>query len=410
MRRILLLPVMLLAAASGRGQVSGYASAGYGFHSNPLSNFEMTSDNLLQGYWLLDCLASSPAADWKIGYVGGLMIFQNLAARNYYEHRITAGTTLRFPRAGEEQEGDDTPFRGSSLALGARLGARHDRADYRQFDSWGADLSGTYTWGEGTSASTTLSDETGLRRYASVSELDNLTSVVSLRLTVGSPGGTRISFFGGGGIKHYLTSEVDTSVFTTVSSSSSSNGQGKGKGKGLLSGTGNGKKDLLVNASSVNTLQLHIGVGLASQWEGGSVQSQVLYRIDPGSSTRVLAQYANSTMLSEDLYNDFFSHDGPEVSLALRQSLPLGLNLSLDAVAQRKKYLSPAFSLDGVQTAADRVDLHGGVELSFSRYTELGGGVGMDIGIAGGLLRNLSNDAYNDYSGHHYSLTLGMGF
>ena len=165
-----------------------------------------------------------------------------------------------------------------------------------------------------------------------------------------------------------------------------------------------------MNATSVNTLQLHIGVGMAAGWEKGSVQVQVLYRIDPGSSTRVLAQYANSTMLSEDLYNDFFSHRGPEFTLALRQSLPLGIHFSLDAEAMRKAYLSPAFSLDGVQTAADRVDLHGGVELSLSRYTELGGGLGVDIGVACGLMRNQSNDAYNDYSGHHYGVTLGIGF
>ncbi len=405
MRKIVFLLVMLLVAASGRGQFSGYASAGYGFHSNPLYNFDMVSDNLLQGYWQMDYLASSPSVDWKVGYVGGLMLFQNLAGRNYYEHRMSVGTTRRFPEGMEEGEGDDAPFRGNSLALGARLGARHDRAEYQQFDSWGGDLSGTYTWGEGTSLATALTNETGLRRYTSVPELDNLTSVVTLRLTVGAPGSVHGSFFGGGGIKHYLTSEVDTSNFAT-----SSNGQGKGKGKGLLSGTGNGKKDILVNATSVNTLQLHIGVGMEAGWEKGSVQVQILYRIDPGSSTRVLAQYANSTLLSEDLYNDFFSHRGPEFTLALRQSLPLGIHFSLDVEAMRKAYLSPAFSLDGVQTAADRVDLHGGVELSLSRYTELGGGLGVDIGVACGLMRNQSNDAYNDFSGHHYGVTLGIGF
>jgi hypothetical protein len=197
-------------------------------------------------------------------------------------------------------------------------------------------------------------------------------------------------------------------VFTTVSSSSSSNGQGKGKG--LLSGTGNGKKDLLVNASSVNTLQLHVGVGAAWRWEDGSVQSEFLYRIDPGSSTRVLAQYTNTTMLSEDLYNDFFSHAGPEAKLSFRQQLPLGFSVSFEVLAQRREYLSPAFSLDGIVTAARRVDLHGGVEVSLSHALALGENFGVDVGLVGGFSRNQSNDVYNDFSGHHYSLTVGMGF
>ena len=41
------------------------------------------------------------------------------------------------------------------------------------------------------------------------------------------------------------------------------------------------------------------------------------------------------TLLSEDLYNDFFSHSGPEIKMGLRQNLPLGLNVSIDALAQR---------------------------------------------------------------------------
>jgi hypothetical protein len=401
--------VAALVADSGYAQFSGYASAGYAYHSNPLYNFETIHDRLLQGYWQLDCLMPSPQADWKFGYVGGLMLFQNLAARNYYEHRLSASLLRRFLSSDGKEEGEeeDAPFR--RIELGARVEARHDRAEYRQFDNWGAGVSGTYTVGSGKLSAIALSNETGIRRYAQVHELDNITSVVGLRLTGGATEAARYTLFGGAGVKHYVTSDVDTSVFVTAGSSSS-NGQGKGKGKGLLSGTGNGKKDILVNASSVNTLQLHAGVGAAWQWEGGSAQSEFLYRIDPGSSTRVLAQYTNSTMLSEDLYNDFFSHAGPEFKLALRQQLPLGISLSLDVAAQRRKYLSPAFTLEGIQTADTRVDLHGGVDLSFSRSIALGEASALEVGVSGGALRNKSNDAYNDFSVQHYNVTVGMGF
>jgi hypothetical protein len=406
--------VLLFAiAASGQAQLSGYASASYGYNSNPLCNFEMQPDHLFQGYWELDYLRPATCSDFKMGYVGGLMVFRDLAPRNYYEHRISAGAILRFPSAQETEGGDteEKPFRGSTLELGARVGARHDKAEFRQFDNWGGDVSGIYTWGEGTPSSGALSDETGLRRYALVPELNNVTSVFALRLSTGSVFSGRYALFGGGGVKHYTTSKIDTSVFETVSSSGS-NGQGKakGKGKGLLSGTGNGKKDILVNASSVNTLQFHVGAGATWKWQGGSLESEVLYRIDPGSSTRVLAQYTNSTLLSEDLYNDFFSHAGPEIKLVLRQQLPLELNMSLEAVAQRRKYLSPAFSLDGIEMTESRVDLHGGVEVALSRSVTWGESLIMEIGLSCGVSRNQSNDAYNDLSVRHCSIVFGAGF
>lgn len=404
------IPVLvLLAVSGGNAQVSGYASATYGYHSNPLSNYLGASDQTLEGYCQLDYLGSSPSSDFKVGYVGGLMVFQDLAPRTYYEHRASIGFVRRYPyateQAGEEEE--EAPFRGNSFEFGGRLGARHDRVEYVQFDNWGADISGIYTWGAGTPSPVVLSNQTDLRRYANVPELDNLTTLFSLRLGLG--GSATYSLLGGAGVKHYITSEVDTSVFQTVSSGSS-NGAGKGRGKGIFAGTGNGKKDILVNASAVNTIQLNIGVAAAWQWEGGSLQSEALYRMDPGSSTRVLAQYANSTMLSEDLYNDFFSHAGPEIKLTFRQKLPPGWILSIDALAQRRKFLSPAFTIDGVQFASSRIDLHGGVELSLTRSVPLGESLSIDIGLTGGVLRNQSNDAYNDFSAYHYGVVAGMGF
>ncbi len=410
MRRAVIIALALLASAGGRAQVSGYASAAYSYHSNPLFNYAAVPDHPLEGYWQLDYLRPSASSDLKLGYLGGLMVFRGLAPRTYYEHRASIGVTQRYPSSAVAPEGEEEemPFRGNTLELGARLGARHDREEYRQFDNWGVDGFGVYTWGAGTPASVALSNETDLRRYATVPVLDNLTTLFSLRISLGSTGSAAVSLLGGAGIKHYLTSEVDTSVFQTVGAGAS-NGAGKGKGRGIFAGTGNGKKDLLVNVSSVNTIQLNIGIAAAWQWKGGSAQSEFRYRIDPGSTTRVLAQYANSTLLSEDLYNDFFSHAGPELTLALRQKLA-GLSLSVDAVAQRRKYLSPAFTLDGLQSASARIDLHAGVEISLTRSVALGESLSLDIGLTGGALRNQSNDAYNDFSAYHYGVVAGLGF
>ncbi len=401
--------LILLAASVVDAQVSGYASATYGYHSNPLSNYAGVSDQPLEGYCQLDYLGSSPFSDLKLGYVGGLMAFRDLAPRTYYEHRASVGIVRRYPYAEGHAEGEEEgPFRGESFEFGGRVEARHDRAEYAQFDNWGAGLSGIYTWGAGTPSPVVLSNETGLRRYANVPELDNLTTLFSLRLGLGGSGGASYSLLGGAGIKHYLTSNVDTSIFQTVGGGAS-NGTGKGKGRGIFAGTGNGKKDILVNASTVNTIQLNVGVAASWKWDGGSVESEVLYRMDPGSSTRILAQYANSTILSEDLYNDFFSHAGPEWKLTFRQKLPPGWSLSLDVLAQRRKFLSPAFTIDGVQSASTRIDLHAGADISLTRSISVGENLSIDLGLAGGVLRNQSNDAYNDFSAYHYGVVVGLG-
>ncbi len=410
MRNLAFAILTLLASSGGNAQVSGYASATYGYHSNPLSNYAGAADRTLEGYCQLDYLGSSPSTDVKMGYVGGLMVFQELAPRTYYEHRASIGMVRRYPSAGEQPEGEqDAPFRGNSFEFGGRLEARHDRAEYTQFDNWGAGISGIYTWGAGSSSPVALSNETGLRRYANVPELDNLTTLFSLRLGLGGGRGATFSLLGGAGIKHYITSTVDTSVFQTVGAGGSS-GAGKGKGRGIFAGTGNGKKDILVNTGVVNTIQLNVGIAASWQWEEGSLLGEVLYRMNPESSTRVLAQYANTTILSEDLYNDFFSHAGPECKLTFRQKFSPGWSLAIDALAQRRKFLSPAFTIDGVQSASSRIDLHAGIDLSLTRTLPLGESLNIDLGLAGGVLRNQSNDAYNDFSAYHYGVVAALGF
>ena len=135
-----------------------------------------------------------------------------------------------------------------------------------------------------------------------------------------------------------------------------------------------------------------------------------MFRRNPGLPSRYLAQYANTSILSEDIYNDHFSYEGPEVQLRIKQTLPFGLQSILTLEHQRKEFGAPAVSLVGDQIAAHRLDFRNSVELYLSKYVELSESLGLDIALGSEFLRNQSNDDYNDYSLYNISLSLGIGF
>jgi hypothetical protein len=389
------------------GQFDGYASGTYGFQSNPLYNYAMLSDQVKEGYWELNYAAPSSGRKFTLGYVGGLVLFNRLAERNYYEHRLTFGYALQYPvrksiDSAEEGDNDEEKFEGNILELGGKLSARHDKEVCREFDNMGFDLSGAFTWGAGSGKEVKLVNQVSRRRYVYLAELDNVTDVLHLRVTGTVAKGIQSGYFAAVGIKHYTTSQVDTSRVETGNQGS------KGQGKGL--GNSAKTKLILTNSSTTNTYQISAGVALKWSWEGGGTEGEVLYRYNPTSEVRFLAQHANTTLLNEDIYNDFFSYSGLEAKLGVHQTLAFGVQLGVRTELQRKKFLAPALDLDASQTASNRIDVRGIVEGTLSREFPLKDGVALELSLTGGTSRNQSNDAYNDYSLYYFSVSAGVGF
>ncbi|MFZ1705790.1 MAG: hypothetical protein WAT79_15695, partial [Saprospiraceae bacterium] len=125
---------------------------------------------------------------------------------------------------------------------------------------------------------------------------------------------------------------------------------------------------------------------------------------------RYLAQYANTTFLTEDIYNDYFSYEGYEIKSQITQKLFYDIELKLDLSFQQKLFGAPALDLIGNKTADQRVDLRTFSELYISRYFNLSDNVGMGVALSSGFVRNQSNDAYNDFSAYYISLSIGFGF
>jgi hypothetical protein len=153
-----------------------------------------------------------------------------------------------------------------------------------------------------------------------------------------------------------------------------------------------------------------LGVTGTWRWESGNANVELLYRLNPKSQVRFLAQYANTSLLTQDIYNDSFSYGGPGLKIGLRQDLPYGLQLAVRGECQRKKILAPALDLTGIETSSNRVDLHGALEGTLSKTIPLNESITLEIAFNSGIARNKSDDAYNDYSLSFYSISVGVGY
>jgi len=422
--RILLGCAVLLLCVAGSvpasAQVSGFMSTSYGYHRNPLYNYEMIPDQLRENY--LELQYAHPLGNGTIaaGYVGGLMLFNTFTDRNYYEHngRIvlqqvygSVSSPPRIVQPGSEDEAEEEEHEGgepvdrdsvrSYLDVTAQFGGRHDKPAFREFDNFGASMSASYRFRIGTMFMRVHND-VGIRSYVNLTELSNITEVMTVRLGWFSPDGLTFGVLAQGGFKHYPKSVDDTSLISVAGN--------QGKGKGGANPVVQAENGILVTASTTTSSQLSGGVFAGSSWSAGSLIAELRYRHNLGSETRYLAQYANTSKLDEDIYNEFFSYDGPSSCIVFRQTLPLGLQSIVTINVMRKRFSGPALNLVGDVTANNRIDLHSSAEFWLSRYFELFNGLGLDIALSAEAVRNQSNDDYNDFSLSHVGMSVGVGF
>jgi hypothetical protein len=405
----------ILGVSVVSAQWGGYLSSTYGYNTNPLYNYDQRSDQLNQGYLELKWGAGEGISRGQVMYVGSIMLFNQIGDRTYYEHSLQGDYMHRYPeREWKGQNGEppsDETFSGSILALRAKIGARHDREAFREYDNVGGTITGSFKSMTAGTSFTLLTNELGYRRYVYVPELSNILDLLTAKVGATLGGGITGSVFVAGGVKHFTTGTFDsTSIFDTYTTPG--NGNGKGKGAGNSSpGQGSQKKvGVVVNPSTANAFIVDLGGELESTWDSGSILAVAHMRINLSDSARYVAQFANTLGLSEDIYNDFFSYQGPELKLTFRHQLPLRLSIQLSGEMARRTYLAPAFDLSGTAFPGNRVDTRFSGEFYLSRYFALTDAVGFDLALSGGALSNRSNDEYNDYTVFTIALGLGIGF
>jgi hypothetical protein len=251
----------------------------------------------------------------------------------------------------------------------------------------------------------TISNELGYRGYPNVSELSNILDLLTVK-GGGSLGGTVTgALVVQAGLKHFTNAVVDSALLDEGTDPGAGNGNGNGSG-----GPGTASTAIVVSPSSANAFIVSLGGEMTAPWSSGSLTATAVVRFNLTDSARYVAQFANTLGLNEDIYNDFFSYEGPEVQLTLKQTIPLGITLSLSAEYAARTYFAPAFDLAGNEIEPNRVDRRFAAEFYASRYIEIGGGFGIDLVMAGTLVSSQSNDEYNDYAVRSIALGLGVGF
>ncbi len=420
------------------GQFSSFASVSYGGHTNPLYNYQRIRDNLTQGY--LEARYSAPIRTdlFEAAYVGGLILFSDITDRNYLEHRLRCSfvtkSQISFPdsepsiiqlqplddskeepeeetEVSTDDDSDEAPSdldsTRSHFEIALTGSARHDKLAFREFDNTGLTLNGSYRFPLLKGTTLRFSPATTYRSYRILPELSNISAILALTLRHHLRGDSWIGVSFSAGVKHFPDETYDTTRFESLRTYVvKSTGKGKAGAKLVVPS----EKGLLVNASTTTSTQISAGSHISWARDGSLLELEALFRWNPGSSIRYLAQYTNTSTLTEDIYHDQFSYGGPELSLSYKQRIVFGIQAIIRIETARRDHLGPAFSLDGVQCSDHRQDLRSSLEIYVSRYIQLNESLGLDLALSGAVLRNQSQDAYNDYSLQQLSVSLGIGF
>lgn len=405
-----------------QAQISAWGSQSYGYSTNPLRTFAESGDRVAQSFIQLgynnEYISSSPS----LVYTGGLVLFDNFNRRDYYEQSLRGSVYLRFGAAtlpheiisdttdSSEDEGESLPYADTLrpyLILAVKGTSRHDRDTVKAYDNQDVIVSGLYRSYLSHSSRLKISNDAEYRNYSFIHELSNVTNSTIAALEFDAGKSLTFGTLAGLSLKYYSSPTYDTSTFepkrTFIPKAT-----GKGKGGGLINNPHT--KQILINPTTQRAVQIFAGFSTRGQWTTGSLTADLVYRINPGPTPRYLAQYASFSTIREDIYGDYMEYHGPECRIIYKQDLLFHLRSSISIETRSSTFSVPGLDLDGNQTASARKDLRSSVDLSLSRYFDLGSGFGIEIGTNGSILRNQSNDEYNDYALYEVSFEVGIGF
>jgi len=408
--RLLILLLVVLYTANSFAQLSLYSSASYGYYQNPLYNYQELDDQLKQTYTELNFSKEFERSKLNFSYVSGLVLFNRFEDRNYYEHNLTSTYAIDFKEDhlyDENTEVDSNDSINPLLTFLFKVGGRHDKDIFKDFNNFGTSALAGYKFMISDDYYIELTNTFGYRDYTNITVLSNITDILNLQIGNKFSSTFNYGLNISGGFKYYTESIYDTSKFE-VERSFTIKYTGKGKTGAKI--TVPSEKGILISPMENGTAQFVADIFMRTHWGKTALQTNILYRYNPNTLVRYLAQYSNTTFLTEDIYNDYFSYEGFEIRSEFTQKLFYDIEIKLDLLFQQKLFGAPALDLVGTKTADQRVDLRAYSELYISRYFNLSENLGMGVALSSGFVRNQSNDAYNDFSSYYISLSIGFGF
>ncbi len=450
---LLALVYTLLLQTHVCGQVSAYVSSSYGYAQNPLSNYEKAGDQLQQHSLIVNLVQDDSPPMYELGYNGSLVLFNHFSDRNYYEHGAVGRYFIRLTKdhgkvpsspdsieqeensadesladsssAAENAAGVDSSSVDDTLAVSSEdstedadstdgyltfslaASARHDKEVYADYDNIGTDAAVAYRFIASEHYFLRLTNSLGVRNYQNVNTLSNVTDVVNAEYAPGSPGSIRYGFLFSFGVKFYTNSEYDTTTFETKRTQNLVKKQ-TGKGKGGINQQL--KKNILIQPKSDRTTQIALGVYGSTRIAATGIESRLLFRRNPSSNSRYLAQHSASSTLTTDLYNDSFSYEGFEGGIRFTHDFPFSVHTTVNVEYERKNFNVPALTIGGTELAGKRRDVRTLFTLTLSKDFVLSQQLTLDVSLDIDALRNRSNDEYSDFSGNSISLAAGLAF
>lgn len=422
MRRwaVLAAAALVLVAIPLSAQISAYASLSAGTHSDPLYNYLQQPDRLLQHYLDLSYDADLGDGTMSVHYAGGSTFFSRFAARSYYEHRLQA--VMVVPQEiPENDEGVPAPvLENNAWTLTAAMAGRFDKKEFREFDNTG--IIGTvervipFT----TVSSLRFSNMLEYRTFPSLRSFTNSVEIATVEWQFGTPAEGQIGFTVSGGWKYYPKMRYDTALFEPVRSyivsmvlDSEQTGSGKQKQWVYYTypDTNASEKFVLKDPKTRSAYQAATGVFWRKEGEGWSVRTGLTYRVNDHSGLLTMVQNTSDRTLNEDLYNTEFSAQGPELHVDMHWTMSADIRCDAALLVEHKVFETPSFDLaTGEISAPSRTDDRLGLELTAARSFPLSSSLGMDVTVNAAMLRNRSNDAYNDFSFSTISVIVGVGW
>lgn len=408
--RLIILTLVTFFTANSFAQLSLYSSASYGYYQNPLYNYQELDDQLKQTYTELNYSKEFESSKLNLSYISGLVLFNRFEDRNYYEHNLTSTYLLDFGEANLDDYYTEPVANDSVnplLYFSLKVGGRHDKDIFKDFNNFGTSALAGYKFMISDDYYIELTNTFGYRDYSNITVLSNITDILNLQIGNKLSSTFNYGFNLSGGFKYYTESIYDTSKFEVVRSFTIKyTGKGKTGAKVIVPSD----KNILISPMANGTAQFVADIFTRTNWRKTAFQANVLYRYNPNTLVRYLAQYANTTFLTEDIYNDYFSYEGFEIRSRIIQKIFYDIEVKLDLSFQQKLFGAPALDLVGTKTSDQRIDLRTFSELYISRYFNLSDNLGMGVALSSGFVRNQSNDAYNDFSSYYISLSIGFGF
>ncbi len=146
-----------------------------------------------------------------------------------------------------------------------------------------------------------------------------------------------------------------------------------------------------------------LGQGIVA---GTGLSLTAQYQLNLQKDSRYLS--SEYGIISDDeLFDDHYGYEGPQVSVMLTQLLPAGMAMKISGSVQDRNYSErPAYDLAGNQIADERADTRRVFSAQLEKTFK---SLGFSLGLAFDCIRNKSNDLFYDYTNNALTAQLSFG-